>query len=422
MKNTKKIYDSVHGFIEVDEFEAELIYSPVFQRLYYIHQLGITYLVYPGATHKRFEHSLGVMELSSRIYKQLTAQAQGSKFEGIVPVYGSNEHKYWKSVVRLAALCHDIGHLPFSHVAEKQLLGAKGHELMTQKIINGQHFKNIVSKLKTYWSQFNINRDVAKDIIKVSIGQKEFLETFSEWEKVLTEIITGDFFGADRIDYLLRDAKCTGLAYGLFDYNQLITSLRIIEDNKTLKVGISENGIESCEALLLARHFMHKRLYQYPNVKAYSFHLSRFMAEKYKDINLNIEKYISFTDNEVLADINNASKDPSNPGHIDAKALFSRENRFFAIPLDSNITNNDLDVIQKLINIPDKDFYFDLSKKSTDTPYMDFPVFREAGQIVKGNDLNMIKVPSKNRSWLYLSSQWLERVHEEIKKISLYKK
>ena len=189
-----------------------------------------------------------------------------------------------------------------------------------------------------------------------------------------------------------------------------------------MKVGISENGIESCEALLLARHFMHKRLYQYPNVKAYSFHLSRFMAEKYKDINLNIEKYISFTDNEVLADINNASKDPSNPGHIDAKALFSRENRFFAIPLDSNITNNDLDVIQKLINIPDKDFYFDLSKKSTDTPYMDFPVFREAGQIVKGNDLNMIKVPSKNRSWLYLSSQWLERVHEEIKKISLYKK
>ena len=67
----KKIYDPVHGFIPFDEFEKELIDSLPFQRLHYVHQLGIAYLVYPGATHTRFEHSLGVMELSSRIYDTL---------------------------------------------------------------------------------------------------------------------------------------------------------------------------------------------------------------------------------------------------------------------------------------------------------------------------------------------------------------
>src|SRR5476651_2062324 len=92
----KKIYDSVHGFISFDEFEKELIDSLPFQRLHYIHQLGIAYLVYPGATHTRFEHSLGVMELASQIFDRIA-----SKHE--IP-----QADYWRQVLRLAALCHDL--------------------------------------------------------------------------------------------------------------------------------------------------------------------------------------------------------------------------------------------------------------------------------------------------------------------------
>ena len=125
--------------------------------------------------------------------------------------------------------------------------------------------------LEPVWERFSteciqdgINRDVRLDVMKIALGEKKFEGEFTPWERVVTEIVTGDFFGADRIDYLLRDSQCTGLAYGLFDYHQLIEMLKIIVTPEGgLALGVEENGMESCEALLLARHYMHKRLYQY---------------------------------------------------------------------------------------------------------------------------------------------------------------
>ncbi|MBI3211089.1 MAG: HD domain-containing protein [Simkania negevensis] len=136
MSLIQKIYDSVHRFIHIDPIESALIYSPPFQRLLYINQLGVTFFVYPGATHRRFEHSLGVMELSSAIYDQITKEAALVSFPGAaqkvlslsLPSPNSSEHIYWKKILRLSSLCHDLGHLPFSHVAEKALLGEEGHE------------------------------------------------------------------------------------------------------------------------------------------------------------------------------------------------------------------------------------------------------------------------------------------------------
>src|ERR1700679_655270 len=91
----KKIFDAVHGFIPFDEFEKELIDSQPFQRLHYIHQLGIAYIVYPGATHTRFEHSLGAMELATRIFGKIVAKQ-----------FPLPDAEYWLQIVRLAALCH----------------------------------------------------------------------------------------------------------------------------------------------------------------------------------------------------------------------------------------------------------------------------------------------------------------------------
>src|SRR3990167_8889868 len=98
-----KIYDALHGFIRFNPIEQKLIDSAPFQRLRFIHQLGIAYFVYPGATHSRFEHSLGTMEIATRIAQQIGASAD------------------WVQIIRLAALCHDLGHLPFSHDAEEAL-------------------------------------------------------------------------------------------------------------------------------------------------------------------------------------------------------------------------------------------------------------------------------------------------------------
>lgn len=344
----KKIYDSVHRFIHVDRLEKELINTPAFQRLHYIHQLGMTYFVYPGGTHRRFEHSLGVLELATRIYDTITKNKH-EKLRNFMPTFNPYEYRYWRRVLRLSALCHDIGHLPFSHMAENRVIGIDGHEAWTQKILESEMFDPIWEKFHMEALKNSIDRNVKEDVIKIALGTKKCKKKFSSWERVLTEIITGDFFGADRIDYLLRDAQCTGLTYGLFDYYQLIEMLQIIfTPDGDLLLGVEENGIASCEALLLARHYMHKRLYQHPSVKALSYHLARFMKISYPNINGTLHQYLSMTDNEVLVEISIASKDQTHPGYFDAKAICFQNDRFLAIPFTTLSEENVLKLKKQL--------------------------------------------------------------------------
>jgi HD superfamily phosphohydrolase len=122
MKHLHEFRDPIHNFISVRSDERKVIDSPPFQRLRDIHQLAMTYLVYPGATHTRFEHSLGVMELASRIFDVVTKpyNVTHDVVRDIIP--DQDSLAYWRTVLRLAALFHDVGHLPFSHAAEKDLL------------------------------------------------------------------------------------------------------------------------------------------------------------------------------------------------------------------------------------------------------------------------------------------------------------
>ena len=153
MAKFRKIYDPIHRFIHIDSTENELIESRPFQRLQYIHQLGVSFLVYPSATHRRYEHSLGVMEVSSQIYDSLTSHRPTSKkmeilLKRYLPKKGSKEDFYWRRIVRLAALCHDLGHLPFSHAAEKKLLDINGHEKWTLNMIKSDFLVRIWQNLK----------------------------------------------------------------------------------------------------------------------------------------------------------------------------------------------------------------------------------------------------------------------------------
>lgn len=379
----KKIYDSVHGFIRFNDLESRLIDSLPFQRLHYIHQLGIAYLVYPGATHTRFEHSLGVMELASRMFDRIAA-----KFP--IP-----DPDYWRQIVRLAALCHDFGHLPFSHVAEKVLLGKGGHEKWTLRIIQSDHLAPVWETLQSDYPE----REVEEDLIKISIGErhlKDFMpKDFTPMENVLSEIITGDFFGSDRMDYLLRDAQCTGVAYGLFDYQQLIEMLCVLPVENKLQLGIEENGIESCESLLLARHFMHKRVYQYPSVKAYAFHLARFMGRHYSKEDLDdLEVYLSLTDSEVLAALNSAARN----GDGDAIALTKRHHRFKAIPFGSEVENLSLDIQEEAIA-------WELPLKKQAVQRLLFPVLKRNGEIVPADRCSEIVIPSAPVGWVYVAPE-----------------
>ena len=417
MGTIKKIYDSVHRFIHVDGLESDLIHSQPFQRLHYIHQLGVTYFVYPGGTHRRFEHSLGVMELATRIYDAITGGELPKKLRDLCPEIGSFEYRYWRRVLRLAALCHDMGHLPFSHTAEHRLLGCEGHESWTKKIMESEMLAPVWARFTQESKEDGNDRNVMCDVMKVALGEKKGAGELTPWERVVSEIITGDFFGADRIDYLVRDSQCTGLAYGLFDYHQLIEMLKIIVTPEgDLALGVEENGLESCEALLLARHYMHKRLYQYSSVKSYSYHLARFMETVYYDLCEDLDHYVAMTDNEVLSDLNAASRDASHPGHFDAKCLYLRNYRFRAIPLIVPPEEGELLRLKKELG---DEIDWELSRSGEKRTGLPFPVLKQDGVVDIGDNLSEIFVPREERSWIYVAPQYEQSVRKTLNHVDV---
>jgi uncharacterized protein len=210
MKYTHEFRDPIHTFISVRTDERKVIDSRPFQRLRNIHQLALSYLVYPGATHKRFEHCLGVMELASRVFDVVTEPEHvfHATVRDLIP--DAQARSCWKSVLRMAALCHDLGHLPFSHAAEKELLPeGYDHERLTKDLICSD-------EMETIWN--SMTPPLKSDhIVKLAVGPKKAAPLeLNTWETILAEIIIGDAFGADRMDYLLRDSYHAGVTYGTF--------------------------------------------------------------------------------------------------------------------------------------------------------------------------------------------------------------
>lgn len=385
---TKKIFDPIHGFIKIKKWEEDLIASLPFRRLQGIHQIAAAAFVYNGGNHKRYDHSIGTMMVANKIYEHVMKK---SSFFPDLPKRGSKEYSYWKSVLRAAALCHDLGHPPFSHLAEKHLLKGERHEVWTMKIIYSDYLMPI-------WKKAGLDPE---HVAKVSVGRSYFKEPFSEIESILTEMITGDYFGADRIDYLLRDSYFTGLAYGSFDYEQLIQSLCILPFKDRYYLGAEEDGIESCYALLLARYFMHKRLYQYANIKSYSFHFSRFIVKYYENSTLldSVEEYVKTNDFEILAEVYKAYVDKDHKFHADAVCLMDQEKRYKATAIDD-------ETFEKYKAVVDEDnpwVFFEENSISKEKKFFSFPVLQKNGMILGADQMSDVHIPVNMTNWVFVS-------------------
>ncbi|MDP2673540.1 MAG: HD domain-containing protein [Dehalococcoidia bacterium] len=331
MKLVHEIRDPIHAFIKFDSEERQVLDSEPVQRLRHIHQLAMGYLVYPGATHRRFEHSLGVMELAGRVYDVITAEqnVRPEIKQRFPELNDKMKLDYWRRVVRLAGLCHDIGHLPFSHAAEKEkdlLPDGWSHEKLSALLIEDSEIKTICEQMTPLVR--------TEDVAKLAVGQKELKDRkFTDWEALLSEIIVGNAFGVDRMDYLLRDSHHAGVAYGRFDHFRLIDTMRILpmpvpdDASPEPQLGVEEGGLHSAEALSLARYFMFTQVYFHHIRRIYDIHLQDFLKEwlPLGQFPIDAVGHLSRSDLEVSTAIAEAARNEETKGHVHARRIVKRD-------------------------------------------------------------------------------------------------
>jgi HD superfamily phosphohydrolase len=430
-KTRHEIRDPIHTFIYLSPEERRVLDSSPFQRLRNIHQLALTYLIYPGATHKRFEHSLGVMELASRVFDTITNKhnLHSGIREILQDIEDEEKLSYWRKVLRMAALCHDLGHLPFSHSAEKEILPEGwSHEKLTQEIIESEEMEEI-------WGDISLETE---HIVKIALGQEKAQGfEFSTWEDILSEIIVGDVFGADRMDYLLRDSHHIGVAYGKFDHYRLIDTIRILppapsgEDDmsKEPTLGVEEGGLHSAEALSLARYFMFTQVYLHSIRRIYDIHLIDFLKEWLQGKSLiELEILMSITDNEVLSGLLKASKIETEPGNAHAKRIINREH-FKKIyqnnPIDEERNRNAIDIIhQKLIEeFGESNVLKDIFSKKEEKNFFEFPVKYDDEESYSSTSVSHVlsNFPRISHGYIFVNPEmkseaedWLKRKKENL--------
>ena len=323
----------------------------------------------------------------------------------------------------MAALCHDIGHLPFSHVAENDLLPEGwNHERLTREFILSEEMEEIWESITPPLRSL--------DVVKLAIGPKKAPDLkYSDWEAVLAEIIVGDAFGVDRIDYLLRDSHHAGVAYGKFDHYRLIDTLRILpppasgdkkEVSKEPSLGVERGGIYSAEALLLARYFMYSQVYFHPVRRIYDIHLKDFLLEWIQGGKLptTTEEHLSITDNEVISALRAASADPTIPGHKHAEMIINRKHFKVLYELNPNDFKVNSDAAVLIAEATEKKFGRDKTRFDSYTEkreLMDFPVLLRDGSVVSSLSLSQAlgKLPIVTIDYVFIDPDPDIRDHAE---------
>ena len=233
--------DPIHGFIKISKRERDLIDTKVFQRLRRIRQLAMTFLVYPGAVHTRFDHSIGVMHIAGRICARL---------QELNPAKICDEDV---DRVRLAALLHDVGHGPFSHVSEYLLDKYAPDEDNAGRVREKIHEKITVDIVQSDPEIKEILSDNERDFVTEMIQGKPT----PDWRR---DIVSSEL-DADKMDYLLRDSYFTGVKYGIYDLEKIVESCLIEGEKTDTSLAVSSRGIYALEQLLLARYHMTQQVY-----------------------------------------------------------------------------------------------------------------------------------------------------------------
>ncbi len=304
--------DPIHGFIDVSEDELKIINSAPFQRLRNIRQLATTYLVYHGAEHTRFGHSLGVMHLVSRVFDSIMEKKP-------LLFSDNNEENYviclwYRQILRLIGLTHDLGHAPFSHASEELFKDGKQHEDYTKKILFETEISGLINDIGIkFQNQYGAKYEITPELLwMIYEGKNPVDESYIMPDFMfLHEFMDGEL-DCDKMDYLLRDSYYCGVTYGKYDLNRFVSTLTAY-NNKTenvLRIAIERGGVQSLEEFVLARYFMFIQVYFHKTRRYLDKLLVQSLKKilpsgKYPD---NLSDYLLWDDNVVLSKIFSSRK------------------------------------------------------------------------------------------------------------------
>jgi hypothetical protein len=269
------VRDPLWNTIRVDPTALRIIDAPEFQRLRYIRQLGLAYLVYPGANHTRFDHALGVYHLARWALALLGERGELGEVEPVEC-----------TLVPFAGLLHDIGHYPFSHALE-ELDGDRvpgHHEALTARFLAAPRIREALEALAPD----------APARIEALIRARS--------DSPLQGLVSGSL-DLDKIEYLRRDARFTGVPYGEVDVDRLLHALTLLRDPDTdrLQIGIHEKGLSALESLLFAKYQMFRNVYWHHAVRSATALYKRLVQDAVDGGVVRPDELVGQSDERLLA-------------------------------------------------------------------------------------------------------------------------
>ncbi len=276
------IRDPVWNAIRLDPIAAAIVDTPAFQRLRYIRQLGLAHLVYPGATHTRFDHALGVYHLTERAIRILKGgrPAPPQAWDGA-------------RLIPYAALLHDIGHYPFSHAIEELDTAtiAASHEEAGARFFESPEMRAALAPLGS---------GAEAEISRIITGRGEI---------ALSGLVSGSL-DLDKMEYLRRDARFCGVPYGEVDVERLLQGLVLLEDPVTgrWEVGIRAKAISTLESLLFSKYQMFRNVYWHHGVRAATCLYKRIVEDALAAGLLDPPDLIGPTDEQLLHELDRVAR------------------------------------------------------------------------------------------------------------------
>ncbi|HWH04449.1 MAG TPA: HD domain-containing protein [Gemmatimonadales bacterium] len=268
------VRDPLWNNIRLEPDALTVVDTPAVQRLRYVRQLGHAFLVYPGATHSRFEHCLGAYHLARRALEHLS--------HGDVAV-----HPRDATAVRLAALLHDIGHYPFSHALEEA--GLPKHEALARRHLTGGPLGEVLGKI-------GVDPETLLSLIQ------------GRGTVPLAGMVAGSL-DVDKLDYLSRDAWMCGVPYGVIDVDRLLSSLTIVETSGRPTLALHEKGLAALESLLFAKYQMYRNVYWHHAVRSATVMFKRAVTDAIAAGRLSTDAVADATDDGLIHEL--SAHDPA---------------------------------------------------------------------------------------------------------------